>query len=325
MTCFICSSTETRLLTTHFPGYVEGTTFPIYACTNCSTHFVPAEKIDESLYETIYAEPDAEGYSRYFDYAQKVKQAADPMNFLSVQDPSYFPVEQYVKNKKNLTILEVGCSYGYLTYALLQLGHDVTGIDLSHTSIDFAKKHFGDYFFQGKIESFATTQLKKFDLIVATELIEHLPDPNEFIEQCKKLLTPNGVILFTTPNKDYFSQKAVYQTDLPPVHLTWLGKKSFENLAEHHTLTAEFFDFSSFLDPHHNILLHFLLTRKETLPTHILTHAGRPYPKKQISHSFLKNIIVKILWWYPIRGLCHRIKNLITSEYYILSVTLRSK
>lgn len=324
MICFICESPQTILLTPNFPGYIDGTTYPIYQCKNCETHFVPPHCIDESLYETIYANPDAEGYQRYFEYATKIKKSLYPIDFLAKNDPSYYPIKQYIRNKKPLRILEVGCGYGYLTYSLQKMGHDATGIDLSKTSTDFAKKNFGNFFFTGKIEDFLKENSKSFDVIIATELIEHLSNPQQFLKTCKLLLKDQGEIVLTTPNKDYFSKKSIYQTDLPPVHLSWLGKKSFEYLASD-IFTSQFFDFRSFFDPHHNMLLHYFLTRTETLPSPILDASLQPYHKSPLQHSFIKKVILKILMFTPIRILCNKIKNIITPEHYILGVTLRMK
>jgi SAM-dependent methyltransferase len=41
---------------------------------------------------------------------------------------------------------------------------------------------------------------RKFDTIVAGEIIEHVRDPIQFLKNCYKLLRPNGIIILTTPN-----------------------------------------------------------------------------------------------------------------------------
>ena len=46
--------------------------------------------------------------------------------------------------------------------------------------------------------------------------IEHVPNPNEFIANCKRLLKPDGKILITTPSKDYNRKNSIWQNELPP-------------------------------------------------------------------------------------------------------------
>lgn len=40
-----------------------------------------------------------------------------------------------------------------------------------------------------------------FDCIVATEVIEHLPNPKSFLKECYRILKKNGKLVLTTPNK----------------------------------------------------------------------------------------------------------------------------
>ena len=43
-----------------------------------------------------------------------------------------------------------------------------------------------------------------FDVVVALEVIEHLLDPDEFLEECKRILAPGGSIILSTPRLDSF-------------------------------------------------------------------------------------------------------------------------
>ncbi len=45
---------------------------------------------------------------------------------------------------------------------------------------------------------------RRFDCIIASEIIEHLDDPRHFLRECHKLLAQNGVLIVSTPNIAFF-------------------------------------------------------------------------------------------------------------------------
>lgn len=104
-----------------------------------------------------------------------------------------------------LKILDVGCGGGLLCEPLARLGAVVTGIDACHEAIEIAHAHAVD---QGlpvtyrctTIEELATGQ-DRFDVVIASEIIEHVDNVPLFIESCHRLATPTGVLIFSTLNR----------------------------------------------------------------------------------------------------------------------------
>ena len=45
--------------------------------------------------------------------------------------------------------------------------------------------------------------VERYDYIIASHVIEHIPDPVSFLQNCEKLLKPNGVLSFVVPDKRY--------------------------------------------------------------------------------------------------------------------------
>ena len=92
-------------------------------------------------------------------------------------------------------ILDVGCGNGSIANKLIIEGYSVYGIDASESGIKVAKKTNEDKFFVQDINSAklpVELQDKKFDLIISTEVIEHLYNPRGYIEFCKNVLLQNG-------------------------------------------------------------------------------------------------------------------------------------
>lgn len=309
MDCPVCESKKNPVLYSDFPGYMNPSNYNIYSCKKCNTQFISTLNISSKIYKTIYNQVDTPGYQRYYKYAQKVKNLKNPLLFLSKQEPSYFPTYQFIKNvPTKLKILEVGCSYGYLTYSLNKTGHDSFGIDLSKNAVDFAINNFGNYYTLSSIENYKTKD--KFDLIIANELIEHLKNPKKFVKICSNLLKEHGHIIITTPNKDYFPKKSIWRTDLPPVHTLWLSKKSIATLAKKHKLTCNFVNFSEYIGKNENILITFISSRVKrfNLPIPVIDENGEP-DKARISryNSNFRKILRIIFFSYPIRVLSHHI------------------
>jgi 2-polyprenyl-6-hydroxyphenyl methylase / 3-demethylubiquinone-9 3-methyltransferase len=105
------------------------------------------------------------------------------------------------------TALDVGCGAGLLAEPLARLGAKVTAVDAAPELIEVARAHAAgqgleiDYRAVG-VEAVAG----KFDLVTALEVIEHVADPQSFIDDLAKRLAPGGLMILSTPNKTAWSK-----------------------------------------------------------------------------------------------------------------------
>jgi len=111
-----------------------------------------------------------------------------------------------------LNCLDIGCGGGILSEKLKRLGANVTGIDASKSSIDIAKDHAKksrlniDYKCITTSELLETKQqkgLKKFDIVVASEVIEHVNNRKLFLSDISNLCCSGGLVVFTTINNSF--------------------------------------------------------------------------------------------------------------------------
>ena len=314
--CKICGSTFTVKIYSRFPGFVEGTCFDIFKCSICDTQFVLNDKSTSEIYDAIYSQ-DTWGYERYHKYAEIIKQQLKPLKFLSEKEAAYYAVYEYLRcSNKTKKILEVGCGLGYLTYSLKKSNHEVLGIDISKNAIEFAKGQFGNYYVNVDLKDLDANE--KFDLIIATELIEHLPNPLQFLEMCKKHLKNDGTILLTTPN---YNKNKIWNTDLPPIHMFWFSKKSFAALSKSCDLDLSFINFNRFVSK--NDLLAFL--PRISLPGSTLDTELKAVQTEAIFNSTLRQIVTRFAYCNPIRYVSHYIYRLISAEYPLLGVILTKK
>ena len=315
-----------KLIYAQFPGYIEDSYFDIYKCNNCNTHFILTQEDLSEIYEKIYSVNSLPGYDRYFNYAQKIKDVEDPLKYLAYEEATYFPVYDYLKNKKKLKILEVGCGYGYLSYAIKKSGMDITGIDISGEAINYARSNFGNFYTQSNIENLDPAK-NKYDVIIATELIEHLIDPNEFLKKCRELLKDEGVILLTTPDKDYYPSNHIWNTDRPPVHITWLTHRAFYSLAQANSMKITYTSFKKYFPSYENRLIKFIRTRKDNPGVAKFTSEGNPLPQKNQEdfspfHNFVSFILHK---FFLIRFPSNLIYNLISGNEKTMGIILRNE
>jgi len=100
-----------------------------------------------------------------------------------------------------LDILDIGCGRGVLAQELVRLGHKVSGVDISDEALNEAKEWLSESYcfdIQGRWPE--EIKSKKFDLVIASEVIEHIFDPVVFLNNIKGILNKDGKVIITTPN-----------------------------------------------------------------------------------------------------------------------------
>lgn len=114
----------------------------------------------------------------------------------------------------NSTVLDIGCATGFMgEYLIKEKGCKVIGIDLRKEELKKAEKKLTGVLLADIEESksvkkiLALNQNKKISIILATSTIEHLKDPANFLQICKKLLTPGGKLIVSTPNIAHWSTR----------------------------------------------------------------------------------------------------------------------
>lgn len=112
----------------------------------------------------------------------------------------------------NQQILDVGCGGGILSEPLARLGANVTAIDPLPENIDSARAHSScnedlvNLQYQcTTVEELNSSSSTKFDLVVASEVIEHVENPSIFMKNCCSLVKPSGHLVITTINRNILS------------------------------------------------------------------------------------------------------------------------
>ena len=104
-----------------------------------------------------------------------------------------------------LEIVDVGCGGGLLCEPLARLGARVTGIDPSARNIEIAANHAARAGLEiayraGTVEDLVA-EGRRFDAVVALEVVEHVPDLGDFVAACIGAARPGGRLFFATLNR----------------------------------------------------------------------------------------------------------------------------
>ena len=115
------------------------------------------------------------------------------------------PVAPASRPLTGLRILDIGCGGGLLAEPMARLGASVTGIDVTEAAIISATAHakHADLDIDYRCctaEDLASTGVT-FDVIYASEVIEHVADRGLFIKAIANMLDPKGVVIVTTINR----------------------------------------------------------------------------------------------------------------------------
>jgi len=149
--------------------------------------FTPTEFTGERVIpELVDADLFNEHFARYRFAAQFVKAAGN-------------------EARAGAAVLDAGCGSGYGTAELS--GAVVIGSDISAEAVRHARERYGTgrLFLQAACENLPLPD-SFFDFVVAFEVIEHLDRWQELLSEAKRVLKPSGILLVSTPNRDYYAE-----------------------------------------------------------------------------------------------------------------------
>ena len=160
---------------------------------------------------------DAEDIARFDQLAQSWWDPAGPMRPLHLFTPVRLDyILQTVRRTglaspepgqplAGLAVLDIGCGGGLLAEPVARLGAEVTAIDGSAEAIRAAAAHAKTSQLAIDYQHCSAEYLAKtgcqFDLVYASEVIEHVADPDSFAEAIAAMLKPSGAVVITTINR----------------------------------------------------------------------------------------------------------------------------
>jgi SAM-dependent methyltransferase len=151
----------------------------------------------------VYAKNAVIGYSLYVT-PPEVDRRIEGLGGLMPEDPERisFNLEMIQKaygKRGGFSLLDVGCSGGEFLELALQSHVKAEGVETNTKFADEARKRTNTIIYEGDICEVSIPS--KYDVINGTEIIEHIIEPDKFLNAIHKVLNPGGMIYITTmPN-----------------------------------------------------------------------------------------------------------------------------
>jgi SAM-dependent methyltransferase len=177
--------------------------FDVISCTRCRTLYtahLPAEDAAED-YDSYYCEQN-------LSVPAFINERLDQI------------IAQFAPYRRNGRLLDVGFGAGTLLEAARRGGWEARGVEVSQSAIEHVRKAGFDVFC-GTLEE-AQYPDDYFDVVTASEVLEHVPHPQPVLNEIARVLRPGGLLWATTPHGRGMSAhllKLKWSAVSPPEHL----------------------------------------------------------------------------------------------------------
>ncbi len=109
-------------------------------------------------------------------------------------------------------ICDLGCGNGYISGLLASRGYEVVGIDASESGTTIARERYPHARFIRSLIDETLCQrlgLDQFDLVISSDVIEHMYRPSDLLATAASALKPGGELLLGTPYHGYLKNLAL--------------------------------------------------------------------------------------------------------------------
>lgn len=166
----------------------------------------------------------------------------------------YLPyMENINSNKRDLSIIDLGCGRGEWIELLGEYGYSAKGVDLNRIMVNVCKELNLDVVETDAIEFLRRQKSNSFEVITGFHIVEHLPLKAliSLFDECLRVLKPNGLVIFETPNPENiivgscnFYTDPTHNNPIPPETLKFLlDARGFSRLELLKLHPMDYFDY----------------------------------------------------------------------------------
>lgn len=129
---------------------------------------------------------------------------------------------------KDGIIADVACGAGYGSAILGKYAQQVTGIDVSDLAVASARENFGSDNVRFQVGDCTDLPFEdaSLDAIVSFETLEHITAHDEFLDECKRVLKPKGLLIISTPERERYNAQLAEPN---PHHVRELTEEEFSS------------------------------------------------------------------------------------------------
>lgn len=207
--------------------------FPIYRCPSCNLYSLKLNKKYEDFLSSYYQKGYFTGDKTIRAYANY---QADKPNILK---NARNLLSKLPKNTKG-NLLDIGCAMGFFMEEAQKFGFNPFGIEISQYAAEIAQQTFPNQVYLGSVEDFFAKKEKlpvfkniQFDVVILSDLMEHLLDPRKILSEISKYLKNDGYCVIQTGNIDSFWARFMgrnWHFLAPPQHLYFFSQTTLTEL-----------------------------------------------------------------------------------------------
>lgn len=168
-----------------------------YLCEKCQT-LVSDVDFSEEIVHVENEEKDLYGKNYWEGLMCELtgKKSLDEVIDYYLQERTLYWLQYLLKYRlPRASVAEIGAGIGQFSYLINRVGYEQTGFELSSEICRYAEETLGITMHQGDIGDVS----KEYDIIAAFDLLEHLVNPDSFMERCAQHLREDGIFCFQTP------------------------------------------------------------------------------------------------------------------------------
>ena len=206
----------------------------IVKCKNCGLIYANPRITDFLIKDQILTSEKKIGQEYISDEKNKIKNFKNRLKKIKKFNPS--------KGQ----LLDVGSYTGLTIIAAKELNWQATGVEPNKTAADYGIKKYNLKIKNTLLEK-ACFPSNNFDVITLFQTIEHLPNPNQTLQEIYRILKPNGLIAIETPNINSRAAKTsgTNWRQFIPSHYWFFTKKSLTRLLNKHNFQPIYFQLPS--------------------------------------------------------------------------------
>jgi ubiquinone/menaquinone biosynthesis C-methylase UbiE len=184
--CALCGSRERRkVLEGRDQRFGAPGVFRVARCETCGLMFQEPMPAQEEIEAFCEAPRSSRAHSLLFDGYAKIVNSSRA-RLLSA-------------NKPHGKLLDIGCGTGDFLVQARKREWDITGVELSANACQAAEKRLGASIYHGELKELGLPS-GWFDAVTLWHVFEHIPSPNELMQEIYRILKPGGAMIVEVPN-----------------------------------------------------------------------------------------------------------------------------
>jgi predicted TPR repeat methyltransferase len=200
----------------------------ILKCPNCGHVFADLSLDDEQLFKLYHKEFFfGEAYNDY---------VADKKIIQKNFEKRYKVLARFLDPSRHRHLFEIGSAYGFFLDLVRTRFAQVQGIDITEDGVKYARQQLKLEVAQADFLRYDLAE-QKFDVVCMWDTIEHLRDPQLYIEKLSQHMESGALLAITTGDIESFNarrQKAKWRLIEPPIHVHYFSKRSLIRLLENY-------------------------------------------------------------------------------------------